>query len=230
MDNTSGFTSEFKGQELRKKLLEALKKEEKQFIEFLRPYASKREFSKEDRIDLLKAIIQTIDHVMIAGDWNSSLFLRNTVKRLVEIKVEAHSELEKMEMDDSKKAIVSKALEEDEVEVYISLFQSDGYNMNKWAVQLRSLDRYIIGRPIYKNEEDVQKRIRLRSSTINEAYVTVVIKKSDIQMDSDKSSLKDQFDLPLLSLKEAAVRNGRIVAFMLHDIRYSYVEGQLIKV
>jgi len=111
------------------------------------------------------------------------------------------------------------------------LFQSDGYNINKWAMQLRSLDRYTVGRPVYQSEADVQKRIRLRSAAAgNEGYVIVTIRKADIQSpDPFASPLKDQFDHPLLVLKEIAVRNGRIVAFVHQGICYHFVDGQLIK-
>ena len=119
---------------------------------------------------------------------------------------------------------------ENEIEVYISLFQSDGYNINKWSMQLRSLDRYVVGRPVYQHEADAQKRVRLReAATANEAYVVVAIKKSDIQpANAFATTLKDQFDLPLLSLKETAVRNGRINAFVHQGKRYGFVDGQLV--
>ena len=94
-------------------------------------------------------------------------------------------------------------------------------------MQLRSLERYVIGRPVYQNQEDAEKRVRLRAATGNEGFVVVIVKKTDLQ--SDVSTTKDQFDSPLLSLKETALRNGRIVAFVHQNLRYHFVDGQLIK-
>jgi intracellular multiplication protein IcmQ len=230
MDDTSGLLSDFKGHDLKKKLLECLDKEAHQFSEFARQYFAKEHLSKEDKIGLLTSIIATVDHVVAAGDWQSSLFLRNTIKPLLAIKAEAQTELDQLQMKAMQKPIHSvSARTENEVEVYVSLFQSDGYNINKWAMQLRSLDRYVIGRPVYQNENDVESRIRLRNAGVNEAYVVVVVKKNDIQSDRFAAAIKDQFNHPLLTLKETALKSGRIIAFVHQKIRYHFVDGQLLK-
>lgn len=228
MDNITKLTSDFKGQDLKKKLLECLDQEARQFSEVARSYFVKDHLSKEDKKGMLTAVINTVDHVLAGGDWNCSLFLRNTIKPLMAIKTEAELELSRLEMKAEEKAIIIQAATDNEVEVYISLFQSDGYNIGKWAMQLRSLDRYIVGRPIYQNQGDVEKRIRLRAAGGNEAYVAVIVKKTDIQLDA-MAPLKDQFEHPLCLLKELALRNGRIVAFVHQGIRYYFVDGQLIK-
>ena len=228
MDNTSALKSEFKSQELKKKLLDCLDREARQFSEIARDYFNKDQLSKEDKTGLLKAVINTVDHVMSAGDWDSSLFLRNTLKPLMQIKSDAELELSRLDLKADEKAVTLPA-GVDEVEVYISLFQSDGYNIGKWAMQMRSLERYIVGRPIYKNETDVEKRIKLRAAAgANEAYVAVVVKKADLQPEGT-APLKDQFEHPLLLLKEIAIRNGRIAAFVHQGVRYRFVDGQLIK-
>lgn len=231
MDKSSGLISELKSQALKKKLLDCLDTDARQFSEMAREYVTRGQLSKEDKAGLLTGIIAAIDHILEAGDWNSSLFLRNTLKPLVAIKVEAETELARFAEKAGHRMIQKHVLTEAEVEVYISLFQSDGYNIAKWAMQLRSLDRYIIGRPVYQNEADVEKRIRLRSAAgvANEAYVTVAVKKTDIQSDQFPASLKDQFGNPLLQLKETAVRDGKIDAFVHQGMRYAFVDGQLIK-
>ena len=228
MDNITGLTPDFKGQDLKRKLLECIDKEARQFSEIARTYFVKDHLSKEDKTGLLNSVINTVDHVMAGGDWNTSLFLRNTIKPLMAIKAEAELELSKLQMKADEKSVTIQPATENESEVYISLFQSDGYNVGKWAMQLRSLDRYVVGRPIYRNQTDVEKRIRLRAAGGNEAYVAVIVKKVDIQADAG-APLKDQFEHPLCLLKEAALRNGRIVAFVHQEIRYHFVDGQLIK-
>lgn len=227
MDSISQLVSGSKDQDLKRKLLECLDKEARQFSELARSYFEKNHLSKEDKKGMLTSVITTVDHVLSAGDWNSSLFLRNTIKPLMAIKSEAEIELSKLEIKAVEKSVTIQAIGEDEREVYISLFQSDGYNMGKWAMQLRSLERYVIGRPVYQNQEDAEKRVRLRAATGNEGFVVVIVKKTDLQ--SDVSTTKDQFDSPLLSLKETALRNGRIVAFVHQNLRYHFVDGQLIK-
>lgn len=230
MDKTSGLSADFKGQELKKKLLECLDKEAREFSEIARTYFDKEHLSKDDKAGLLNAVISTVNHVVSAGDWDSSLFLRNTIKPLLAIKAEAETELDHLHIKVSDKPIKIHAASENEVEVYISLFQSDGYNINKWAMQLRSLDRYVIGRPVYQNEADIEKRIRLRNAAANEAYVAVIVKKMDVQSDPFSAPLKDQFDHPLLLLKETALKHGQIIAFVHQGIRYHFLDGQLVRV
>lgn len=227
MDSISQLVSGSKDQDLKRKLLECLDKEARQFSEVARSYFERNHLSKEDRQGMLTSVITTIDHVLAAGDWNSSLFLRNTIKPLMAIKSEAEIELSKLEIKAVEKSVVVQAIAPDEREVYISLFQSDGYNTGKWAMQLRSLERYVIGRPVYQHQEDAEKRVRLRAATGSEGFVVVIIKETDLQ--SPVSTTKDQFDSPLLSLKETALRNGRIVAFVHQNVRYHFVDGQLIK-
>lgn len=229
MDKASGLISDFKGQELKKKLLECLDQEAREFSEIARMYFVKESLSKEDKIGLLTAVIATVDHVIAAGDWESSLFLRNTVKPLLAIKTEAIAELNRLDLKVNEKSINIKPISENEVEVYISLFQSDGYNINKWAMQLRSLDRYVIGRPVYQNEVDIEKRIHLRATAGNEAYVSVVVKKTNIQSDPFAAPLKDQFDQPLIVLKEKAVHEGRVNRFVHQGVCYYFVDGQLVR-
>src|SRR3990167_5157784 len=183
-----------KSQNLKKKLLECLDVEARQFSETARAYFTKTNLSKEDKTGLLNAVITTVDHVMAGGDWESSLFLRNTIKPLMAIKTEAELELSKLKIKASEQSASIQTLSEDETTVYISLFQSDGYNINKWAMQLRSLDRYIVGRPVYQNEADIEKRIRLRAAgSGNEAYVVVIVKKNEIQSIEKGEPLKTQF-------------------------------------
>ncbi|MCX7120171.1 MAG: Dot/Icm secretion system protein IcmQ [Gammaproteobacteria bacterium] len=219
-----------KSQDLKQQLLECLDKEAREFSDFARKFFSKETLSKEDKAGLLNAVITAVDHVMGAGDWESSLFLKNTIKPLMAIKTEAELELAKLEIKASEQFASAAPVLEDEATVYISLFQSDGYNINKWAMQLRSLDRYVVGRPIYQNEEDIEKRIRLRAAGAgNEAYVVVTVKKIDIQSAVNAAPLKDQFDHPLLLLKESALKKGRIIVFVHQGVRYHFVDGQLIK-
>ncbi len=226
MENATGLTAQHKAQELKKKLLDCLDSEKKNFTEIVESFFAKEKPSEADKQVLLKAIVDAVNHVLASGDWESSLFLRNVVKPLKEIKAEAESELSRHSDKAFDTYKPSAPLSPDEVEVAVSLFQSDGYNMDKWAVQLRSLDRYVLGRPVYENEADVQKRIRLRASTANEAYVIVAIAKADILMGQ---SQQDPHGHTLLLLKESAVKNGRILFFVHEGIRYRFVDGRLIK-
>lgn len=228
MDSITPNLSDHKTQELRRKLLACLDREARQFSSVARTYFTCGQLSEEDRVGLLRAVIDTVNHVCDAGDWESSLFLRNTIKPLTQIKAEAETELAKLSAKaEDKVSEHAKPLSKDEVEVYVSLFQSDGYNISKWSLQLRSLDRYVVGRPVYGSETDVLARLRARGQAAgNEAYVIVVVKKTDVLPKGDS---KDQYDYPLITLKEKALKSGRIIGFVHQGTRYQFVEGQLLE-
>ena len=229
MVEQTGLTDQQKGQELKLKLLECLRQENRELMRIAKEYFEKPNKSESDAIHMLEAVIESSDHILTAGDWDSSLFLRNQVKSVKAIKAEAEAELQKKLQSGEKENVQEVALEDDEMPVYISLFQSDGYNVEKWAVQLRALKRYVVGRPIYEDEAHVQARIRLRAAAANEGYVIVGVKKADIKQDPFAPVMKDQYQHPLLNLKDTAVQNGKIVAFVHQNKRYIFHEGELIE-
>jgi len=226
---SSALTAKHKAEALKKQLLDCLQQENQQFLNIAQAFFDKDTLSETDKTALLKAIIEAVDHVLTAGDWDSSLFLRNIVKPLKNIKAEAEAELQTHSGAGTAADIAVAPLSSSEVEVYISLFQSDGYNMNKWEMQLRSLERYIVGRPVYQHQADVEKRIRLKAGTVNEAYIAVAILKSEILTDTVSTLQKDPHGHPLLSLKETALKTGRIISFTHQNIHYRFVSGKLIR-
>lgn len=219
-------TEQHRGQELKKKLLQCLQDSNKQLSEAAQFFLDKSNQNEAEKIALLQAVIRASDHVLQSGDWQSSLFLKNTVKTVEKIKQEAEMELARHYEHARSSVIQAAELGEDEVEVYISLFQSDGHNMEKWAVQLRSLERYVVGRPVYQQADDIEKRIRLRNAAANEAYVIVNVKKMDIQ--SGPLQLKDQYGHVLLQLKDSALKRGKIIGFVHQGKRYHFSDGKLV--
>src|SRR5437867_2048280 len=116
MDTASGLPPEFKGQDLKKKLIDCLNKESQQFSDIISAYLSKEKLSKEDRESLLQSVVTVVDQVLSAGDWDSSLFLRNTLKPLQAIKEEALIELDLLKTNTTKKSITTQSLAENEIE------------------------------------------------------------------------------------------------------------------
>lgn len=226
----SALTEQQKAYELKKKLLDCLQQEQKQFSDIAQAFFEKEKLSETDRTALLKTIVEAVDHVLAAGDWNSSLFLRNVVKPLKQIQSEAKETLHLHAENHDHAAYFNVSLSLDEIMVFVLLFQSDGYNINKWAMQLRSLERYVVGRPVYQLEADVEKRIRLRAGSANEAYVGVAILKSEILTSAASSLQKDPYGHVLLLLKETAIKKGRILFFVHQGIHYRFIDGQLIKI
>lgn len=232
MTNSSDLTQEHKAQALKQKLLDCLKEENAKLAQDVEAFFDKHHANDTDKLSILESIIASSGRLLSAGDWESSLFLRTQAKRIHAIKDEAELELKRLHQKnaETKAGFQPIALSENEREVYISLFQSDGYNLDKWAMQLRSLSRYVVGRPVYSNEVDVEKRIRLRAAPASEAYVAVAVKKTDVKDDPFGMPILDQFGHTLLQLSDSAVETGKIVTFVHQGVRYRFVEGALVKI
>lgn len=162
--------------------------------------------------EALRNVVKTIEQVMISGDWNTSLYLKSAVKPLQNLKEQAQQMLQTLEK--SNKAVVSHGPQEQEVRVYISLYQSDGYEIEKWQGLLRSLPSCIQGRPVYHSEAHVQKALRLKPDAVNEAYAVVVVKKAALMNGANFRRRLDPSGNDLLQLTPGAVQVDRIERFV----------------
>lgn len=216
---------------LRQKLIDAMKSEDARLKEIANLFLKESKRTDQDKNKLLEEVIKSANEILAVGGWQSSRFLTNVVKPLIAIKKAAEEELENRRTQKVEVGDVAPVAE-DEQTVYISLFQSDGMDMGKWGIQLRSLERYIVGRPIYQDEAHARQRIRLRvRNPSSEAYVIFAVKKRDIITNPYQSEgLKDQYENPLIQLSEIAVDHGRIIGFVHQNILYHLIDGRLKKV
>lgn len=214
---------------LKKQLLECINNEKENFLEIAKIFDQKEQRTKEDYLGLSQQVIKAIDQVLQAGDWEDSLFLRNTVKPLKKIRDAALELQEQARATSGEKKLTLRDLENDETLVYISIFQSEGHNIRKWELQLSSLRSHLLGRPVYEKEEDVQKVIRQKLIQISEAYVVVAIKQSDFQDFSYQEKRVDRSGNTLLTLKEKAVKPENIFKFIHQGKQYYFVKGKLVE-
>ena len=216
------------GDALKQQLIDCLKQEKVDFIEIARDFYQQDRRTKKDYLELTDAIIAAVDHVLNTNDWEESLFLRNALKPLKKIRDSAITLKEEATMTVADQQITLRGLEDDEMLVYISIFQSEGHNLRKWALQLSSLRSYLLGRPIYEKEADVAKMIRQKLVQTSEAYVVVAVKNNEIQNFSYQAERIDRFGNPLLTLKDTAVKSDNIFEFVHQNQRYFFVNGKLI--
>lgn len=175
-----------------------------------------------------QAVIDSVDRVLEAGDWDSSLFLRNTAKPLKKLREQAEQLLKQIDHTQAPEAAYrQKALADDDVRLYISLFQANGGDLKQWALQLRSIRSHLLGRPVYENEEDVQKIVRQKTNRLSEAYVAVVVKKTAVLSEPFRAPRLDRNGNTLVTLKDGAVSVDNIVEFVHGGKQYQFVRGAL---
>ncbi len=123
-------------------------------------------------------------------------------------------------------------LEEDEVLVYVHLFNAQGLNVRTWSGMLtpKALFDYSVNRPIYQEQKNIEAFIRSKSNKTQHAYLTVAMKKDRVLPMPEDVVPKDLLGNSLLKIKEGSLRYDRLVSFT-HNEQIYYVagNGDLIK-
>lgn len=172
-------------------------------------------------------VIAICDSILNAGDWNHSPFLRQVISPVVETK---QSMLDALSEDNnSSEEVEAVVYSQDMQEIFIAVYQADGHNIGQWAVVLRSLPSFVLGRPIYENEDNAISFIRSKEDRYKEAYVKVMVSKKAI-MDDMGAVRCDRIGQQLLSINQGALLVENIVSFHHLGAKYKFNGKDLVKV
>jgi len=188
----------------------------------------KNELSDKQNAAILKALEEAIE----TGPWDDSNFLKLIGKNLRDIRDKFNNQVnapehEKVQLET--KLRNKEAAWVGQQQIFVALYSADGNNLSSWERILMNLPRQMISRPIYSNEEDIQAIIRTKENKINEAYVAIYVKQSDILTLSVDKTPVDKLGKSLLSLKDKALVLDNIVRFIHLKSSYRYHYGKLIK-
>lgn len=179
-----------------------------------------------------EAILKALNDAIETGPWDQSSFLKVIGKNLNEIRDGFLSQLgarSKSQLKAESHLANRIALRSGQQEVFVSLYSSDGNNIQSWERIVANLPRQMISRPIYADEEDIKAILKMKENKINEAYVAIYINQNDIlPLSPDKASF-DKLGKPLLSLKDKTLNLDNISRFIHHSGVYRYDRGRLIK-
>ena len=187
----------------------------------------------DDTLTKAKKTLQALDNALAAGPWNESSFIIVVGKKLRIIRDDLAARIAKFEEGDTGtpeyKAHRAHITASHKL-IYISLYSVEGTNITSWERIIANLQRQIVSRPVYANEEDVQNIIKTKEKKINEAYVSFYVEDIDIlALNSDKIPL-DKLGKPMLVLKDKAINLENIEYFIHLSGKYRYNRGQLTKV
>src|SRR3990167_1153015 len=178
------------------------------------------------------AILEALDKALKEGPWEDSSFLRVIGKNLQKIRDNFANEIAavKNEKANALSSVTQRVTQHvGQQEVYVSLYITGGGVLQAWERVIANLQRQIISRPVYANEEDVQQLIKSKENKINEAYVAIFINQSDLlKVSADKTSM-DRFGKPLLLLKDKAINLMNISRFVHSSGVYTLEKGRLVK-
>lgn len=218
-----------KDQLLRKQLLDLVHEEKEQFTQLANEFYAKNDRDDESSLDICREIVAIVNRITSTEGWKDSLFLRNIMKPLIDAQQEAQKVLDLLVIrEEEAKNLELPPVTDDQQLVYISLFQADGYDFLRWGMQLRSIERYLVGRPVYNEEKDVLQLIRSKETTPSDAYIVCTVNKTDIQQDEWALKRKDANGQAVLALANNSVTADSIREFVHMNKRYRLQDSKLI--
>lgn len=184
--------------------------------------------SDEQNARILKALNKAIEE----GPWEKSNFLRMVGKNLTAIRDDFLTRLgakSEHELKNESQLANKMALRSSQLEIFISLYSSDGINIQSWERIVANLPKQTISRPIYSNEENLKEVLKLKDNKNNEAYVAIFIDKQDILSLAPDKVPKDKLGTSLLSLKDRTLNLENISRFVHVTGSYQFLRGRLVK-
>lgn len=173
-------------------------------------------------------LVNILDDLLKNKEWEATLLLRATKKRLLNLRDEAQQIANDLNTSSTSKEAsqITAPIKEGYIKVYIALYQTQGSNLKIWYDMLKSLAKYSITRPVYDNEEYVRELIRSKPDMQRHGYAVVTAKKSGI-IESGKVHL-DQFNHKLLTLQEGAVTLENIIEFVHANEKRYIIRGDTL--
>ncbi len=212
--------------ELKKRLIESVKAQQENFLQKAEAFYAQSIRTRTGYLQFAEAIIKAVDEILAQGDWDESLFIRNCLRPLKEIREQAENiiKTERANASVKRPSFITSHKQVAYEKVYIVLFQSRGYELKQWELQLRSIESHLVGRPVYRKEAEAQTAIRLKNAPDQEAYIEVDIDEKKIQSDLTR---EDRFGHALISLAHNAVNPAHILSFVHAGKRYDFLDGKL---
>ncbi len=188
----------------------------------------KNELTKQQVEDILRIL----DDLVSQAGWDSSMFLRVINKSLQTMRDDFATKAEAvyhLQQSNVSSHLANRvAVRSGQQEIYVSLYSSDGGNMQTWERIVLNLPKHTISRPIYASEEDVNQMMRHKENKMNEAYVSAYVNQTDILSIGDKTPY-DKLGKALLTLKDRSITLNNINRFVHTSGIYVLEHGRLTK-
>lgn len=125
-----------------------------------------------------------------------------------------------------------RKLDEEDVLVYVSLYNAQGNVVKTWQKLMNPavFYEYSVNRPIYKNKKDIESFIRLKQNKLQHGYLTIAVNKNDILSTDLQEPQKDSLGGVLIKVREGSLKFDRLINFTHNGNDYVLSEtGELVK-
>ncbi len=221
--------------ELRQRLTIKCQKALEVMREIIHEHESLEERTVESRLELCHNLLTILSAVLDAEDWSHSPFVSKVMEPLQTMRSDLQSLEKTLEEggDTRTKARHSasvvdsqRVVSDNDVSVFILLYQVDGVDMKKWMSQLKNLSHSIVSRPIYPNEKSAKRMIQARHNTDTDAYVKISISKQ-LLLDQGGRKRRDRLGQPLLALTTNKIASRSIEYFVHDGVLYTFQDEKL---
>lgn len=108
---------------------------------------------------------------------------------------------------------------EDEIQIYIYLFNAQGSILQSWLNMLtpKLFYEYSVNRPVYLEKAYIESLIRSKTNKVQHAFLTVSIKKKSL---IESEAKKDVLGNPIVKIKEGSLDFNKLIAFAHNDSEY----------
>jgi hypothetical protein len=140
---------------------------------------------------------------------------------------EFEKEIALMQESEPSDAPQKQTIADDEMLVYVHLFNSFGSKLKSWENLLlgSSLQEHSVNRPIYTDITQVEEILRTRAPKEQHAYLEMLIKKTDL-LAENKSN--DCYQHSLAKLREGSLKPEKIRRLHHKSIDYQLVNEKLV--
>ncbi|MBT4884658.1 MAG: type IVB secretion system protein IcmQ [Legionellales bacterium] len=180
-----------------------------------------------------RQIIENLDVLIENKDWESSLALKVIQGRIVTYRDSLAQEIDEWQVSSGERCSVTNSispkLADDEAAIFICLYKNFGDNIQLWERSLVNFSDNVLGRPIYSCEKEAQKFISGKVNREPEGFIEIWVKKDMLISMPPEKTLHDKYGSELLSLKQAALMQEKIMYFTsgVGD-KYSFFNNKLV--
>jgi len=181
--------------------------------------------------ELQREFFTQVDKLLQLEKWKANDLLQAAGQQLKKVR-EQLPDWEQKKKPDLKeaRAVALAAQHSNMTQVFISLYQADGYNMKKWAALLEMMKDLAASRPIYQAEQDVRTVIRTKEQKQNEGYAAVYVSpKLVLAGGASGQALQDKSGYKLAFVKEGALLPEHMLYFEHISGRYTLQDGVLVR-
>jgi intracellular multiplication protein IcmQ len=174
-------------------------------------------------------LLAILSNLLDSGNWDASLFLKVSKKRLLALREEAQallSDLQTASLSEEKQPAVHKKA--GQCSIYMGLHLGGAVQMARWEHMLQTLSAYSVGRPVYAEEAHAKAALHAKLGRENDAYVEIVIDETAILPVPEDKMPKDRLQQPLLTLKMGAIYAENIARFVCSGHTYRFIRGRLV--